>query len=410
MIIALRNLLKNRRRSLFTIMAISLGFAAVNLFGGFTAYMYEANREGSIYTSFQGHLTIVRKGFIEREKGDPRQFLITPEEIEAIQHVCQDYKEIILVTPQLRINGLITDGKISTIFIAQGIVPSSQEIFSRETRLKIMEPFEGKALSDDNSYGIGVSRGLAKFLNLDIDSEAVIMGTTSEGQMNALDVVVYNLFNAPAASINDRFIRIPFKLAQQLYDTDGAHMISILLRDTQQTEPVRDKLLQSLNQKYPGLEIKTWNELSDWYNQVKHMFDIIFLFLFIIVFVIVIMSVINTMSMAVLERTREIGTLRALGLKRRGVMSLFAIESCLLGGGGILGGGILSLTGWWGVYFFKPTWIPPGITARIPLRLLFSWDYAVESIVFLMLLCLIASLIPARKAAYQNVVDALGHV
>ena len=408
--IALRNIIKNIRRSLFTILAISLGFAAVNLFGGFTAYMYEANREGSIYTSLIGHLVVVRKGFFEKDRKETKQLLMTPQEIETIRYYCSDIREIILVEPQMRLNGLITDGKVSTIFIAQGIVPSVQEIFARETRMKIMEPYEGNAISADNIHGIGVSKGLAKFLKLDLGSEAVIMGTTADGQMNAVDVVVYNLFNAPSAAINDRFIKMPFELAKQFFDTDGAHTISILLKNTKDTEKVRNMLRHQFVQQGLDLEIKTWNELSEWYTKVKDMFDIIFLFLFVIVFIIVIMSVINTMSMAVLERTREIGTLRALGLKRSGVMVLFAAEGCLLGMGGILGGCVISLMGWWSIYFLEPTWTPPGITARIPLRLQFSPEYMAYSLVFLILLCVIASLIPARKAAYQNVVDALGHV
>lgn len=409
-VIALRNIIKNIRRSLFTILAITLGFAAVNLFGGFTAYMYEANREGSIYTSYLGHLTVTRKGFFEKEKKEPKHYLITPQEIETIENISRSIPEIVVAAPQLRLNGLITDGKVSTIFIAQGIVPAVQEIYARETRLKIMEPYEGKAISDDNIYGVGISKGLARFLKLNLGSEAVIMGTTADGQMNALDVVAFNLFSAPSATINDRFIQMPFKLAQQFFDTDGAHIISILLKNTQETENVRSMLRSQIAQKGLDLDIITWNELSEWYTKVKEMFDIIFLFLFVIVFIIVNMSVINTMSMSVLERTREIGTLRALGLKRRGVITLFALEGGLLGIGGIIGGGILSLLGWWGIYFFEPTWTPPGITARIPLRLQFSLEYMTYSLVFLILLCVIASLIPARKAAYQNVVGALGHV
>ncbi|MDO9111615.1 MAG: FtsX-like permease family protein, partial [Desulfatirhabdiaceae bacterium] len=137
---------------------------------------------------------------------------------------------------------------------------------------------------------------------------------------------------------------------------------------------------------------------------------VIFLFLFIIVFIIVTMSVINTMSMAVLERTREIGTLRSLGLKRRGVLFLFAIESFLIGIGGVAGGALVSFAAWLGVYCFKPMWTPPGITVQIPLRIIFTVEFFCYSSVFLLILCLVASLIPARRAANQNVVDALGHV
>ena len=74
--------------------------------------------------------------------------------------------------------------------------------------------------------------------------------------------------------------------------------------------------------------------------------DMIFMFLFLIVFVIVIMSIVNTMGMAVLERTREIGTLRALGLKRKGVRTLFAMEGALIGFFGSILGLILDISVW----------------------------------------------------------------
>ena len=159
--IALRNLIKNRRRSLFTMLAIMLGFAAVNLFGGFTTYMYQANREGSIYSAFQGHLSIVRKGFFENDRTDPLRLLLTSQEMSEIRDACQKISDIVLVTPQLRLNGLITYGKVSTIFMAQGYVPSSQDAFMKGTQLKLMEPFEGKKLQDEAENGIGISVGSA---------------------------------------------------------------------------------------------------------------------------------------------------------------------------------------------------------------------------------------------------------
>lgn len=236
------------------------------------------------------------------------------------------------------------------------------------------------------------------------------MATTAEGQMNAMDAEIYQLFDAPTSALNDRFIRVPFRFAQQLYDTDGAHVMSILLHKTVQTEFVRQQLQKVFEQKKMNIEIKTWDQLSEMYTKVKKMFDVIFLFLFVIVFIIVTMSVINTMSMAVLERTREIGTLRSLGLKRRGVLFLFAIESFLIGIGGVIGGSIVSFTAWLSIHYFKPMWTPPGITVSIPLRIIFTLEFFCYSCGFLLILCLVASLIPARKAANQNVVDALGHV
>jgi putative ABC transport system permease protein len=115
-------------------------------------------------------------------------------------------------------------------------------------------------------------------------------------------------------------------------------------------------------------------------------------------------------EMAVIERTRGIGTLRALGLRRSGVTALFAIESFLLALLGTLGGLILTLSGSWIVDIIKPTWVPPAVTKRVPIMINLSWDQMFFSFIFLIILCLVASLLPARRAARQNVVDALGHV
>jgi putative ABC transport system permease protein len=410
--IGFRNLLKNRRRSIITVMAIALGFAAVNLFGGFTEYMYRGNREAAIFMRAQGHLTIFKEGFLEKGQLDPAKYLLTSKEMGTIEDICRKNPHVILVTPQLRITGLLSNGQVSSVFIAQGIVPSTIDIFLNQVSLRevLEKELKGKKLEDDKEYGVGVANGLARLLNLKVGSDAVALATTLEGQMNALDLEVFQLFDTDSDELNDKVMRVPLRFAQSLYDTDGADRMAVLLDKTEHTEPVRVQLQKAFSDRGLKLEIKTWKELSDWYRKVKQMFDVIFLFLFIIFFIIVVMSVANTMSMAVLERTREIGTLRALGLKRKGVLRLFAIESSLLGICGTMGGILLTFSGRWAVDFFEPTWIPPGITRRVPLMIDFVPRFMIYSFLFLMALCLIASLIPARRAARQNVVDALGHV
>ena len=136
----------------------------------------------------------------------------------------------------------------------------------------------------------------------------------------------------------------------------------------------------------------------------------IFMFLFSIVLVIVVMSTVNTMGMAVLERTREIGTLRALGLKRRGVSYLFAMEGGLLGVIGSLVGVILHVGAWALIRWLSPTYIPPGVSTPVPLIVNLVPEVLFILTVFLILLSLMAAIIPARRAAKQNVVAALGHV
>ena len=185
--------------------------------------------------------------------------------------------------------------------------------------------------------------------------------------------------------------------------------ITVLLNRTEQTEPMRARLAQEFADLGLQLEIKSWNELSTFYTKVKRMFDVIFLFTFLIVFTIVVMSVINTVSMAIMERTREIGTLRALGFQRRGIVGLFAVESMLLGALGSVLGIILTMLTWSGIAVFKPTWVPPQIAYPVPLEVYLVPDYMVYSILSMVTLSLLAASLPARKAARMEIVSALGH-
>jgi len=414
----MRNLVKNGRRSLITALAIALAFATVNLFSGFATYMHKGNQNVAIYAMQQGHLAIFAKGFQDRGRQQAGKSLLSAKEIETIQAICARHRDVELVTPQLYITGLLSNGRISTIFVAQGVVPSAGLVFM--THLKdmatsksdqlIRERFEGQPLRDDKPSGVAVSRGLAKLLDLKVGGSAVAMGNTEEGRMNALDADVTMLFDAGSEQINDKFMLVPFAFAQSLYDTQGADRLAVLLRDAKRTDTMREELLREIAAAGIAVEIKTWVEMSEWYRKVKSMFDTIFRFLFAIVFVIVVMSVVNTMGMAVMERTREIGTLRSLGLKRRGVLQLFAVESALLGVIGSVAGVVLTFTGWGLVKILKPTWTPPGISSRFVIWIEWVPHTLVFSFVFLVALCLLASLIPARRAARQNIVDSLGHV
>jgi putative ABC transport system permease protein len=414
--IALRNVFKNQRRSFFTALAVSLGFTAVNLFAGFAEYIYVSTRETAIYARCNGHLMVFKEGFLDKGKIDPGKYLISKESLETIKELCHEMPEVDLIAPHLMITGLVTNGRVSTIFVAQGIKPSSVHAFldrpDKEktlVRTEIGED-EGKELQDDKIYGVAMAKGLAQLLSLNLGSYAVAFTNTIDGQMNALDMEVFQFFEADMDVLNDMVMRVPLEFAQNLYGTESVDRVAILLRETKETLSARKKLQSLLAKQLPGYEVKTWVEMSDWYRKVKRMFDVIFAFLFVIVLVIVTTSVVNTMGMAVIERTREIGTLRALGLKRRGVMTLFTIESFLLGFFGTLGGLILTLFGSWVVDMIRPTWIPPGITSRVPITVFLSWKQMIISFGCLIFLCLLASLVPARRAAKQNVVKALGHV
>ncbi len=411
--IATRNLRRNSRRSIFTIAAIGLGFAAVNAFGGFTEYIFIGLEDSHIYAQGNGHLMIFKQGFLTEGKLDPAHYLLNESEVKAIREVLRGFPNVELVSPQLQISGLLSNGEVSTIFRAFGVVPSDVRAIQRhgKSRISKVTLFLGKPLEDNLLYNIGISSGLAQQLKLQLGSPAIALAPTVNGQMNALDVEVVQLIDAATGLTNDVLMVVPLKFAQSLYDTTGVDRLAVLLSSGGNVETVKAALSRAFKNQHLDVDVKTWKELDPFYTKTQQMFNVIFFFLFVIVLVIVVMSVVNTMGMAIVERTREIGTLRALGTKRRGIVTLFALESALLGGFGSILGMVLAFGAWFAVNFvLKPTWIPPTIGKPVPLELYLVPQYIAFSSLFLILLSVGAAILPARKAARQEIVDALGHV
>jgi len=265
-------------------------------------------------------------------------------------------------------------------------------------------------LEDDIIYGAGFTFRLAKKLGLKLNSDAIAMAPTLDGRINAMDIQVFQLFGVPVDTLNDKFLAVTLKFAQSLYDTDRVDRINILLDKDRSQSSVKALLEQRFKEQGLQLEVRTWLELSPFYTRVKGMFNVIFFFIFVIVFTIAVTSVTNTISMSVIERTREIGTLRALGLKHKGVMILFAAESALLSILGCTSGMCLTLLTWIMIKVTKPMWAPPTIPGKIPLEVHLIPSYLLISFVFLLLLSVLVSLLPTRRAAKSSIVDALGHI
>ncbi|MBN1364754.1 MAG: ABC transporter permease, partial [Syntrophaceae bacterium] len=204
--------------------------------------------------------------------------------------------------------------------------------------------------------------------------------------------------------------KLNFYFAQSLLDTQSAERIVVLFKDWRDTERMRKVFLKKLKAAGIDCEIRTWNELSMGYSKMKSYLDTVFLFLSSIVLVIAVVSTINTMGMAIMERTKEIGTLRALGLKFRGVSVLFALEGAFLGFFGSIAGIIFHTFTWAFIKIYPPKYTPPGFSQPVNMLV----DMVPEALLILVLcfivLSALAAIIPARNAARKNIVDALGHV
>ncbi len=414
--LALRGLLRNRRRGLVTLTAIALGFAAIALFAGYTHNIYRGLSLQAIHGELLGHLTLSKRGMSREGKLNPERYLLDADAVRRITALVQAEPRVKLVTPRLALSGIVSNGRASTIFVAEGLEPVAAR-YLQEGLLKNMQPQRAaevggvQTLDADKPDSVALAAGLAGLLHLKTGDSAAVLTNTLGGQANALDIQVAGLFNTGNAATNDLYAFMPLALVRNLYDAEGrADRLTILLDDVDATEEVRARLLDKLAANGFDVEISTWNELSAFYTQVHGMFDMIFGFIFCIVITVVVMSVANSMGMAVVERTREIGTLRAIGLRRGGVIGLFVGEAALLVVLGCIAGLLLTLGARYGINLADISYVPPNQTAPVPLLV----DLDVSRIVFTALMMAavgaLAAWMPARRAARQPIIDALGHV
>jgi len=406
--LAFRNILRNKRRSFITIIAISVGFAAIGLYHGYIHNAYFGLRTIAIRGEGLGHLRINKAGWQAKGKLEPEKYMFAQEETEKIMRLVREEKEVILVTPQIQVTGMVTNGATSTVFIAQGIIPKDELIIKGDW--KMFKPREGRDISDDKIYGVQMAKDLASYLNLKTGMDGIVMAPTLNGQMNALDMQIIGIYDTGNDFSNDKFMRFNFYFAQSLLDTKSAERVVVLLKDWEYTEMMRDRLLKKLKAAGIDCEIRTWQELSLGYLKMKSYLDTLFALIASIVLVIVVMTTINTMGMAILERTKEIGTLRALGLKFKGVSLLFALEGAFLGFLGSIAGIILHTVVWAIIRIFPPYYIPPGFSEPVMVYIDMVPEMLLVLVFCFVVLSTIAAIIPARGAARKNIVDALGHV
>ena len=276
--IAFRNIRKNRRRSVVTILAVAVGFAAAGLFRGYTANTYDGLRQSAIRGEGLGHLTIYKAGWLENGQNDPEHTLLTAGEIRKIIAVAKTDPDVRLATPQLSVSGLVANGRTSHIFLAMGVVPFDYRTIAGPMAAR--RPVTGKPLDGGTPYGILMADKLARLLTLKPDSDAVIMANTLDGQMNALDIRVNGTYDTGAEATSDKYLLLPYAYAQKLYDTDRADRIVVLLDDWQHTQAARARLSRNLAAAGLHCEIKTWNELSVFYGKVRIFGGVIAFFFF----------------------------------------------------------------------------------------------------------------------------------
>jgi putative ABC transport system permease protein len=395
---ALRNVFRQRARSAGTLAAISLGVAGLILAGGFVQDVFIQLGEAVIHSQ-SGHIQLAKQGYREGRTRTPESFLI--DKPEALKEKVKNEPGVEMVLARLGFSGVINNGKRDLGIVGEGVEPAGEAKLGTYLRY-----IEGRALADTDNDGIVIGQGVARSLGLKAGDRVNLVISLAQGAVNTLDFEVVGVFQSFSKDFDARAVRIPLSAARVLMDNNSAHLLVVLLDKTESTDQVAAALRGNFLQQ--GFELATWRELSDFYDKTIQLYDRQFGVLRLIILLMVLLSVANSVNMTLFERTREFGTLLALGDRSRSVFRLIMTESVLLGlFGALLGmslGSIAALTiSAIGIPMPPPPNANIGYTAYIRLVPL---DVVTAGGIGLAATCL-AAVFPARRVSRMPVVDAL---
>lgn len=408
--IAIRNLLRYKRRTSLTGLLIIMGVVLVLLFTGLSG-SFKQLVIGQITDSMIGHLQIHKKGYVSSIDNLPLTMNLTNKQMEKIESVLSGYQEIEAISYRLKLGGMLSNFEETTNIRLNAVIPEkeiltcpglSDRMLAEEAEFR-MEPGE-----------IIIPKNLARGLQVQEGSTVVIVANNKDGSVNGMTFkVVGVLDDLMGPGGRDGFMH--YEDARSLLRMDQREVGEIVIRlgDFNDLESVRERLRTEinslLNQKgQPTFELHDWAQLSP-FSTIADMVDLLVITVKIVLISIVLISILNVMIMAVYERVSEIGTLMAMGTRPRKILGMFLIEGFLLGLTSTIAGIILSTV----ILFIMRVQKIQFSFGRMK-NMLLEPTVSIEDILMVALIVIgisvLAALQPAIKSSRLEPVDALRHV
>lgn len=466
LMLALRNLMRNRRRSASTLVALAIGLAAVLLFSGFNANLRATMLTAVVRAG--GHLQVQHRDYFLFGGGNPGAYGLSG--YEALVKTIGDDPTlgpmVAVVTPMMRFGGLAGnfEAGISRTVLGTGYVAPDVSRMRQWNEFSIPVvrpkfPLEGTA-ADSAIVGVGVARVLQLCAPLRIETCPVpeapsqadapragaalpsdiadlaqtvhasaarpqapgsarleLLSSSARGAPNVAALNVVAAEDQVFKELDEVSVLVHLNHAQRLVFGRGppqATAVMVLLHRSADITEAQARLAQIVADSGGAatLAVRDFVSLNPFYAQSEKLFDFIFGFIFVLIGGIVLFTVSNTMNTAVVERTIEIGTLRAIGLRQSGIRRLFLLEGFMLGCCGATLGLVMAVLLGAVVNHSGLTWLPPGSSEHLPLqlRVLGELPVVVGTSLGLVAIATLSAWWPAWRAADLKIVEALRHV
>jgi len=318
--IAWRNVMRNRRRTLITLAAISSGLAAIILFFGLSNGFHDQWITNSVRV-YTGHIVI----FAE-EYRDERNLNRKIENSDDLIIWLDGMPGVETATPRIHINGLVSTARNSAMALVRGINPA------RETRIAGLREriVEGSYLDSDNARQILIGHKMADRLNAALGEKIVLMVQAADGSIGAELFRLQGIFRLGAVDLDGSLAIIGLKDAQELAALGGGVTEAVLIMDSPaDVSAAAAALINEFDR--AGYEVLTWDQLMPQAKEMIALSNVFTYILLVIILAVVSLGILNTMLMSIMERTREFGIMRALGTRPAQIVRLVLLEAVYLG-------------------------------------------------------------------------------
>ncbi|MFL7837794.1 MAG: ABC transporter permease [Candidatus Promineifilaceae bacterium] len=328
--IAFRDLIRNRRRTFTTLLAVALGMLVVMLMAGMLRGVMDSAMRDNINV-VTGHLQLRAESYeaenmslLGKDLVQDPQYLVTRIEV---------LPEVKSVAPVLWASTILSTPRESTGLKITGIDPD--DVFHSPIRQGMVE---GEYLNADDRGQILLSQRLAEDMEITVGQQVSLATGDANGGLDEGLFNVKGTFNTGFPGYDNSNVIMPLSQAQSFTRTgDRASSIIVILNDSADTAKVAAALAT------PGIHIYTWEDMNQFFIQSMQAGESFYYLIYIIVILVVAILIANTLLMSVFERTREMGILASLGMKQRQIMVMVLIEAAILALIGIFFGVLLGL-------------------------------------------------------------------
>lgn len=396
--IALRSITRHRLRSLLSIGMIAGAVCSIILFHGLADFVLQSLKYIAAENQY-GNMQIAREKYWSPGKESRKERLFNLEELKELKGA---HPEITKISGRLSFFGLVSNGDLSIGGKIIGIDTVGEPNFT--TSMRIMS---GKFFTDNNEKSGMIGQLLAKQMNVVPGDEITVLTNTVDGVMNAMDLTVSGIFSAGIDEIDAQVIYIPLALTQTILDTPNVDLAVLKFAKLPQSETLLPKINSELKSGNTNLLARTWRELAVLFRQVDKFYGVQNRLIECILLALMFLGILNAVSMSVVERTGEIGTLRSFGESRTDVIAQFVLESLLLTLAGTIFGSIASFGIIQMIHAAEIVTEMPGASVPFTLHINFLFSSVFYASALAFVTSVIATYIPAKRAAHMNIVDAL---